>query len=118
MGRDPSGAALVARDRTTLDVEEALGEACCQGEGADEEDTWRLGGAHVLMLDVMKVDVLMLVMKVMKGLVTVKVLLEVKVLVVVKEFVAEALLFSLSSTPTQTTHPRTRPAALGLGLGR
>ena len=110
----------MARDRAPLRVGEALGEACCQGEGADEEDTWRLGGAHVLMLDVMKVDVLMLVMKVMKvkGLVTVKVLLEVKVLVVVKEFVVEALLFSLSSTPTQTTNPRTRPAALGLGLGR
>ena len=57
----------------------------------------------MLMLDV-------LVMKVMKvkGLVTVKVLLEVKVVV----FVVEALLLSsLSSIPTQTTHPRTRPAA-------
>jgi len=62
----------------------------------------------------MNVIMLMEAVKVMKvkGLVTVKVLLEVKVLVVVKEFVVEALLlFSLSSTPTQTTNPRTRPAA-------
>jgi hypothetical protein len=42
---------------------------------------------------------------IIKGQVTVKVLLEVKVLV------EEVLLFSLSSTPTQATHPRTRPAA-------
>ena len=86
------------------------------------EDTCRLGGAHVLMLDV-------LVMKVMrvKGLVMVimLVLLEVKVFVV-KEFVVkvdEVFLFSLSSTtPTRTT-PSTRPAgrvwafgAKGLGF--
>ena len=68
-----------------------------------------MGGAHVLMI-VMKV------MKV-KGLVMVimLVLLEVKVLVevfVVREFAEEALLlFSLSSTPTPTTMPQTRPAA-------
>ena len=69
----------------------------------------------VLMLDVlmmMNVIMLMLMMKVMKVKGLVKVLLEVKVLVEV--FVVEAeevLLFSLSSTPTQTTHPSTRPAA-------
>jgi hypothetical protein len=49
-----------------------------------------------------------LVMKVMRGLVTVILLLQVKVLVkVLVEFVVEVLLFSLSST----TFPRTRPAA-------
>ena len=92
------------------------------------EDTCRLGGAHVLMLDV-------LVMKVMrvKGLVMLLVLL-VKVMVkvfVVKEFVEEAfvvelealLLFSLSSPPFPRTTPSTRPAgrvwasgAKGLGF--
>ena len=79
------------------------------GKGADEEDTCQLGGAHVLMLDVLR----MKVMKV-KGLVTDKVLLalvQVKVLVlvfVVKAFVVEEVfLSSLSST----SFPRTRPAA-------
>jgi len=57
---------------------------------------------HVLlMLIMMKVkDVLKLMMKVMK----------VMMLMTVKVF-EEVLLFSLSSTPTQTTNPRTRPAA-------
>ena len=89
------------------------------------EDTCQLGGAHVLMLDVlMMMNVIMdvLVMKVMKGLVTVTLLLQVKVLVevfvllVVKVFVAfvvEVLLFSLSPT----AFPRTRPAARVWGLG-
>jgi len=49
----------------------------------------------------------MLLVKV-KEQVTVKVLLEVKVLVKVFE---EVLLFSLSSAPTPTTMPQTRPAA-------
>ena len=63
------------------------------------EDTRQLGGADVLVLDV-------LVMMKVKGQVTVKVLLEVKVLV--KVFVVEKVfLSSLSSTP----FPRTRPAA-------
>jgi len=60
----------------------------------------------------MNVIMLMPMMKVMKVKGLVKVLLEVTVLVEV--FVVEAeevLLFSLSSTPTQTTNPRTRPAA-------
>ena len=74
--------------------------------GADEEDTCQLGGAHVLMLDVLMMKVMQV-----KGQVTVKVLLEVKVLVlvcVVKEFVVEEVfLSSLSST----SFPRTRPAA-------
>ena len=60
----------------------------------------------------MHVIMLMPMMKVMKVKGLVKVLLEVKVLEEV--FVVEAeevLLFSLSSAPTQTTNPRTRPAA-------
>ena len=66
---------------------------------------------HVLIMMMKVKDVLKLMMKVMK----VMMLMTVKVVVKVFE---EVLLFSLSSTPTQTTHPRTRPAALGLGLGR
>ena len=72
------------------------------------EDTRQLGGADVLLLDVlMMMNVIMLmearqVAVMMK--VTGQVLLEVLVLVVVLE---EVLLFSLSSTP----FPRTRPAA-------
>ena len=69
----------------------------------------------LVMLDVlMTMNVLMdvLVMKVMK--VTGQVNLLLQALVQVKAFVVEmlkVLLFSLSSTPTQTTNPRTRPAA-------
>ena len=59
---------------------------------------------HVLIMMMKVKDVLKLVMKVMK----VMMLMTVKVVVKVFE---EVLLFSLSSTPTQTTNPRTRPAA-------
>ena len=89
-------------------TEARRGEACCQGEGADEEDTCQLGGAHVLML-VMKVPMLhvLMMMNVIMLMLMMKVM---KVKVLVKGFVVEALLlFSLSSTPTPTTNPR--PAA-------
>ena len=50
------------------------------------------------------------ILLVMSLLLLLEVLVEVKV--EKKEFVVEeALLFSLSSTPTQTTHPTPRPAA-------
>ena len=104
------GEALVAWDRTTLDVGEALGEECMAGRGADVEDALQVRAPKEMRLSV---NVLMLKVKVMMKVVTVKVLLEVKVLVkvFVVKFVVEALLlFSLSSTPFPRTTPSTRPA--------
>ena len=71
------------------------------------EDTWQLKARVVEAPQVMS-----LLVKV-QG----QVLLEVRWVMVVKVFVV-VLLFSLSSPPTQTTHPRTRPAGRCLGLGR
>ena len=124
-GRDGTWAATLREQRAWLGMEQPMTSEVRQGKLV-----WRLGEARlkvadVLMLMMMKVkdvlvlDVLMLMearqVAVMMMLmldvlmVTVKVLLEVKV--VVKVFVAEVLLFSLSSTPTTRTMPQTRPAA-------
>ena len=80
------------------------GKLVWRGSGGRLEDTCQLGGAHVLLLDVLMLKV----MKV-KGQVTVKV--EVKVF-------EEVLLFSLSSTPLPRTTPSTAPAGRCLSLGR
>ena len=95
MGRDPSGAALVARDRTALDV----------GEVRQGKPVWRVGEARLALVQgqVILLQVLGLL------------LLEVLVKVFVVE-VQEVFLFSLSSTtPTRTT-PSTRPAGRCLGF--
>ena len=103
----------MARDRAPFDVGEARqGKLVWRGSGGRLEDTWQLGGAHVLMLMLKVMEV--------KGQVTVKVLLEVKVVVKVFEVVVkvleEVLLFSLPSTPNPRTTPSTRPAGRCLGF--
>ena len=108
MGRDPSGAARRARDRTPLDV----------GEARQGRLVWRLGEARLALVQgqVILLQVLcLLLLDVLEALVQVCVLkallkvlmLDVLMMMKVKEFVVEVLLFSLSST----SFPRTRPAA-------
>ena len=107
------GEARRARDRTTLDVGEALGEECMAARGADVEDL-QVKAPKEMRLSVNVLMMMLMMMKV-KGLVTVllvKVKVKVKVKVMVKVFVVEVFLSSLSSTSFR----RTRPAALGLGF--
>ena len=75
----------------------AARERAWTGKGADVVDTLQKAPREMrLLVNMLMLVVIMLMVKVMK----------------VKGFVVEALLlFSLSSTPTQTTNPRTRPAA-------
>ena len=105
------GEARRARDRTTLDVGEALGEECMAARGADVEDL-QVKAPKEMRLSV-NVPMMMLMMMKVKGLVTVLLVkVKVKVKVMVKVFVVEVFLSSLSSTSFR----RTRPAALGLGF--
>ena len=118
---------VVARDRAPL-----ASSACCQRGAADVEDTWQLGGAHVLllvMLDVlMMMNVIMdvLVMKVMKVMGQVNLLLQA--LVQVKAFVLLVVKVVVegvfgggggsSLLPLFNPIPKNKACSACLGLGR
>ena len=102
MGRNPSGAALVAWDRTTLDVGEARqGKLVGRVGEARLEARLALVQGQVILLQV-------LCLLLLEALVQVFLEVLVKVVVKVKAFVVqEVFLSSLSSTSFR----RTRPAA-------